>query len=149
MTNKTDVSSKFKKFMSDDIMLKIVSLIIAVFLWFIVMNTINPTEVRNYPASIVFENASVLKEQGLTMVNEGDFEDTKINLRVEATRPALDELSKNNYKNNITAQVDLSKVELDDDLLSRHYRQLYILIPMMCLATILLMLKLKLIELTA
>ena len=48
MTNKTDVSSKFKKFMSDDIMLKIVSLIIAVFLWFIVMNTINPTEVRNY-----------------------------------------------------------------------------------------------------
>lgn len=115
MTNKTDVSSKFKKFMSDDIMLKIVSLIIAVFLWFIVMNTINPTEVRNYPASIVFENASVLKEQGLTMVNEGDFEDTKINLRVEATRPALDELSKNNYKNNITAQVDLSKVELDDD----------------------------------
>ena len=41
------------------------------------MNTINPTEVRNYPASIVFENASVLKEQGLTMVNEGDFEDTK------------------------------------------------------------------------
>ena len=100
MTNKTDVSSKFKKFMSDDIMLKIVSLIIAVFLWFIVMNTINPTEVRNYPASIVFENASVLKEQGLTMVNEGDFEDTKINLRVEATRPALDELSKNNYKNN-------------------------------------------------
>ena len=115
MTNKTDVSSKFKKFMSDDIMLKIVSLIIAVFLWFIVMNTINPTEVRNYPASIVFENASVLKEQGLTMVNEGDFEDTKINLRVEATRPALDELSKNNYKNNITAQVDLSKIELDDD----------------------------------
>lgn len=49
------------------------------------------------------------------MVNEGDFEDTKINLRVEATRPALDELSKNNYKNNITAQVDLSKIELDDD----------------------------------
>ena len=59
-----------KKFMSDDIMLKIVSLIIAVFLWFIVMNTINPTEVRNYPASIVFEMTSVLKEQGLTMVNE-------------------------------------------------------------------------------
>mgnify|MGYP000447144339 CR=1 FL=1 len=81
MTNKTDVSSKFKKFMSDDIMLKIVSLIIAVFLWFIVMNTINPTEVRNYHASIVFENASVLKEQGLTMVNEGDLK-IQNNLRV-------------------------------------------------------------------
>lgn len=82
MTNKTDVSSKFKKFMSDDIMLKIVSLIIAVFLWFIVMNTINPTEVRNYPASIVFENASVLKEQGLTMVNDGDLKIQKLTLEL-------------------------------------------------------------------
>ncbi len=115
MKNKTGVSSKFKKIWSDDIMLKLVSLVIAVFLWFIVMNTINPTEVRNYPASIVFENASALKEQGLTMVNQDDFKDTKINLRVEATRPALDELSKSNYKNSITAQVDLSKIEFSDD----------------------------------
>lgn len=114
MTNKNPVSSKLKKFLSEDIMLKIISGIIAVFLWFIVMNTINPTEVRNYPASIVFENTAALKEQGLTMVNEGDFTDTKINLRVEATRPALDELSKNNYKNSIMAQVDLSKIQLDE-----------------------------------
>lgn len=92
------------------------------------------------------------------MVNEGDFEDTKINLRVEATRPALDELSKNNYKNNITAQVDLSKIELDDDqtypvkvqvpVKPSLFVKLYILIPMMCLAIIQHMLKLKLIELT-
>ena len=60
------------------------------------------------------------------MVNEGDFEDTKINLRVEATRPALDELSKNNYKNNQEVIIEKLKSELkefsnkdnyDDDIL--------------------------------
>ena len=49
-----------KNFFTKDIGLKIFSLIMATFMWFLVMNTINPTETRAYNANITFENMMLL-----------------------------------------------------------------------------------------
>lgn len=118
-TNNTNSSHHFlrgiKNFFSHELLWKIFSLIIAVFMWFLVMNTINPTEVKTFTAPITFENMDALTEKGYIVSNMQDFESYTVSLRVEATRPALDELSKAENKNTIKAKIDLSKIEIDQN----------------------------------
>ena len=82
-------------------------------MWFIVMNIINPTEIKNFTAPVTFENMDILNENGFVVSNLTDFEDLSISIKVEGTRPALDELSKTENKNNIKAKIDLSKIEIN------------------------------------
>lgn len=107
------LSGHIKDFFSKDLAWKIFSLFIAIIMWFIVMNMSNPIEIKTFPASIKFENESVIKNNGYVITNLQSFKDFKINVKVSATRPALDELSRN--KANISATVDLSKIDLKSD----------------------------------
>ncbi len=104
-----------RNFFSRNLLWKLFSLCVAVFLWFIVMNTINPTEVKTFQASVSLENMSSLTEQGYMISNLKDIEDYSVTIRVEATRPALDELSKSENRNNIRARIDLSRIEINEN----------------------------------
>lgn len=104
-----------KNFFSEEPLWKLFSLAAAVFMWFIVMNIINPTEVKNFQAGVTLENMSSLTEQGYMVSNLEEIEKYSISVKVEATRPALDELSKSENKNNIRARVDLSKIEINEN----------------------------------
>ena len=104
-----------KNFFSRDLLWKIFSLVIAVFMWFLVMNTINPTEIKTFTAPITFENMEALTEKGYIVSNIQDFDSATVTIKVEASRPALDALSKTENKNSIKAKIDLSKIEIDQN----------------------------------
>lgn len=104
-----------KNFFSRDLLWKIFSLVIAVFMWFLVMNTINPTEIKTFTAPITFENMEALTEKGYIVSNIQDFDSATVTIKVEASRPALDALSKAENKNSIKAKIDLSKIEIDQN----------------------------------
>ncbi len=102
-----------KNFVSQDPMWKLFSIIVAVVLWFVVMNTINPTEIKTFTAAISLENIDELHEKGFVVSNLKSFKDLTVSVKVEGTRPALDELSKTENKSNIRAKIDLSKLDIN------------------------------------
>lgn len=102
-----------KGFFTKDIILKVFSLIAAIALWFVVMNTLNPTEVKTFTADLTFINESVLTEgdsSGVIITNKAELEKNKVTIKVRGTRPALDELSKPKNKAEIKAYVDLKQL---------------------------------------
>ncbi|MDO4300018.1 MAG: CdaR family protein [Clostridia bacterium] len=103
-----------RNFFSQEPLWKLFSLVAAVLMWFIVMNTINPTEVKTFTASVTFENMEALTDKGYIVSNFPDIENFSVSIKVEGTRPALDELSKSENKNKIKAKIDLSKLDINE-----------------------------------
>ena len=91
-----------------DIGWKLLSLAIAVALWFMVINTENPLETRSYTASVQIQNEESLFERGYVVVNEDEINSTRVTVRMRGQRLALDTLSQSNTK--VQAIVDLSNV---------------------------------------
>ena len=91
-----------------DIGWKLLSLAIAVALWFMVINTENPFETRSYTASVQIQNEESLFERGYVVVNEDEINSTRVMVRLRGQRLALDTLSQSNTK--VQAIVDLSNV---------------------------------------
>lgn len=88
-----------------DIPAKIVTLIIAIFLWSYVMSSTNPireTEYRNI--NVYFTNASELDRQGLVIMEP---DQVKVNVRLTGKKSDIDKFSKYGT-GSIFAQVDLS-----------------------------------------
>lgn len=103
---------KIKEIIMKDIGWKLLSVAIAVGLWFMVINIENPIENRNYTTKITFENEEVLAEQGLVITNLDEIKDTNVTIKVRGERMALDRLSQ--YKSYIQATVDLKKATASD-----------------------------------
>ena len=93
------------KIKKSDIPAKIVTLMIAIFLWSYVMSDTNPvreTEIRNITVNYI--NASELDRQGLIIMGP---EEVKVNVRLTGKKADLDKFLKYRTEN-IFAQVDLS-----------------------------------------
>ena len=105
-----------KAFFAKDLLWKIFSIVVAVFLWFFVMNTLNPTETKTFSANITFTNESVLGDNNITILNEEEIKQTRVSIRVTGTRPALDELSKAENRSGITAYIDLKQLSTMGDV---------------------------------
>lgn len=99
-----------KGFFAKDLLWKVFSLVVAVALWFVVMNTLNPTEVKSFTADLTFINESVLTENEIVIINKKEIENTKVTIKVKGTRPALDELTKAKNKAEIKAYIDLKQL---------------------------------------
>lgn len=67
-----------------DIGWKLLSLAIAVALWFMVINTENPLETRSYTASVQIQNEESLFERGYVVVNEDEINSTRVMVRLRA-----------------------------------------------------------------
>ena len=100
---------KLREKIMKDIGWKLLSLIIAIALWFMVINIEHPVTTRIYTQTITMENIDALTQQGLTILNKGQLENMKVSAKIKAQRTALDRLTQ--YKNNIRAVVDFSKLE--------------------------------------
>lgn len=88
-----------------DIGWKLLSLVIAIGLWFMVINTENPLETRSYTANIQLQNEEALFERGYVVVNEDEITSTRVTVRLRGQRLALDTLSQSSTK--VQAVVDL------------------------------------------
>ena len=91
-----------------DIGWKLLSLIIAIGLWFMVINTENPVETRSYTAAIQLQNEEALTEMGYVVVNDDELSSTRVTVRLRGQRLALDALSQSSTR--VQAVVDLSDV---------------------------------------
>ena len=98
--------SRYK--ITKDIGWKLLSLAIAIGLWFTVINTENPLETRSYSATIQIQNQESLFERGYVVVNEDEISSTRITVRLRGQRLALDTLSQSSTK--VQAIVDLDNV---------------------------------------
>ena len=83
-----------KDFFSRNTGWKIASIVIAVFMWFVVMNTLNPAETKTFSVSISLLNEQSLAENGFALLNTADIMERRIEVKVKGTRAALDELSR-------------------------------------------------------
>ena len=91
-----------------DIGWKLLSLVIAIGLWFMVINTENPLETRSYTANIQLQNEEALFERGYVVVNDDEITSTRVTVRLRGQRLALDTLSQSSTK--VQAVVDLDNV---------------------------------------
>ena len=91
-----------------DIGWKLLSIMIAIGLWFMVINTENPVETRSYTAAIQLQNEEALTERGYVVVNDDELSSTRVTVRLRGQRLALDALSQSSTR--VQAVVDLSDV---------------------------------------
>lgn len=109
---KTYLKNWLKKLILHNTGWKILSLLIAIFLWFLVMNLLNPTEVKTYNVGLTLLNKDKLESNDFVILNEEELSHQKVEIKVKGSRTALDALNKKENRENIKANVDLSQFEL-------------------------------------
>ena len=88
---------------------KILSLIMAIGLWFVVINTQNPEETRTFTVNTQVVNYESVTDAGLTAVNLDEIKAGRVVVKVRGPRLTLDRLGTNP---GITAKIDMSKLDL-------------------------------------
>ena len=103
---------KLKEIAMKDFGWKLLSLVIAIALWFIVLNIQNPVETRNFSTDLTMNNLQLLEENGLVITNREELENTKISVRVRAQRLTLDRIYQN--RDDIEAYIDFGTLQLEE-----------------------------------
>lgn len=101
--------NKFKQVLMKDFGWKLLSLAIAICLWFIVINIEDPVETRNFSVTLEILNDATITDRGQIISNYDEIYGQKINIRVRGQRIALDRLYQN--RDEIRAYIDLSTVD--------------------------------------
>gem|GEM_PF-440677 len=100
-----------KSFFSKNAGWKIGSIILAIVLWFFVMNTLNPAETKSFSVPITLVNENVLTSNGYAVLNTDELVNTRVEVRVRATRTALDNLPRQNDNGAVQATIDFSQFD--------------------------------------
>ncbi len=111
------ITNYLKGFFSQNLGLKLFAFVFAFGMWFMVMNTLNPAEIKTFNVKLTVNGASALSENDLVCTNLDEIKEQTVAIKIQATRPDLAALSSNKEK--ITAAIDLSKfASLAEDELS-------------------------------
>lgn len=95
-----------KNLLTKDIGWKLLSFGLALGLWFVVINTQNPIETRNYSIYPQIENEKILEENGLVATNLAELSNMRITVKIRGERISLDRLSKD--QGSLKATINLS-----------------------------------------
>ena len=102
--------SKFKEMLTKDAGWKLLSVFIAICLWFVVINIENPVEYRVFTANVDIVNISYAEEAGKTITNAQEIENMKISVRLRGKRIVLDKIQQNR---SFSAYIDISAIDMD------------------------------------
>lgn len=100
-----------KSFFSKNTGWKIGSILLAIILWFFVMNTLNPSETKSYTVPITLINETALAANGYAVLNTEELVNTRVEIRVRATRTALDHLPRQNENDAVQAAIDFAQFD--------------------------------------
>ena len=100
-----------KSFFSKNTGWKIGSIILAIVLWFFVMNTLNPSETKSFSVPITLINENLLTDNGYAVLNTEELVNTRVEIRVRATRAALDNLPRQNENGAVQAAIDFAQFD--------------------------------------
>lgn len=103
--------SKFRELLTKDAGWKLLSVFIAVCLWFVVINMENPVEYRVFTANIDIVNISAAEEAGMTITNAKEIENTKVSVRLMGKRIVLDKIQQNR---SFSAYIDVSSIDMEN-----------------------------------
>ncbi len=101
---------RIKYFFTNNLYWKALSVLMAVVLWFVVMNMNNPTEIKTFSLSISFLNEDRLEENNIAILNIDELKSQKAEIKIRGTRTTLDEISKKVNKDNIKITLDLEQL---------------------------------------
>lgn len=101
---------KIKNFFTTNLYWKALSVLLAIGLWFVVMNINNPTEIKTFTLSINVLNEEKLTQNQLVVLNLNDIKNQKAEIKIKGTRTTLDEISKKYNKENIKISLDLEQL---------------------------------------
>ena len=104
------MKDKLIKFLTNNIGLKILALLLAVILWTVVVSVDNPMEKRNFTATITLENQDALSAQG-KYVSVAD-SSLSVSFKVRAKRSIMDRLSNSDF----VATADLAYIDEDGNV---------------------------------
>lgn len=99
---------RMKNMLTRNLPWKAFSVIIASFLWFLVININNPTEIKTFNIRINAQNEDILYDNDLVVLNLDELKNTRISTQINATRPTLAEISSKLDTQNVNFTVDLS-----------------------------------------
>ena len=101
---------RIKYFFTNNLYWKALSVLMAVVLWFVVMNINNPTEIKTFSLNISLLNEDKLKENNIAILNIDEIKSQKAEIKIRGTRTTLDEISKKANKDNIKLTLDLEQL---------------------------------------
>lgn len=93
---------------------KLLSVVIATTMWFMVISINQPIDTRSYSTTLQLVGEETLTARGLTVANREELTNTKVSIKVKAQRTALDRLSQR-QADLISASVDLSELSYAED----------------------------------
>jgi|GEM_PF-293348 len=100
--------NRLGKLFIKDIGWKILSVLIALGLWFVVINTQNPAESRVFSSGIEIMGEDVITNAGKSIINANEIENTRVTFRVKGKRISLDRLQQGKA---LTAYIDFSNID--------------------------------------
>lgn len=109
---------KLKKFFTENILWKILSIIMATLLWFVVMNINNPTEIKTFYLPINTSNLEQLYDNNKAVLNLEEVKQRKVEIKLKATRPVLDEVTKMLSKSEVKAYLDINSILNSGEILN-------------------------------
>ncbi len=102
---------RIKKFFTKDPGYKLLSIAIAIVLWFIVINIENPIETRKYTVDISIQNPSYLEDNGIVVMNMEELDSKSVTVSVKGERAYLDRLNTSGNKIEATANFRNASVD--------------------------------------
>lgn len=87
---------KLTKLITNNLILKLAALLFAVILWLVVVNVDDPTQSRNFTATVTVENAGYMADQGKYF--EIPEEELTVTFKVSAVRSIMRNLSNSDFK---------------------------------------------------
>ncbi len=101
---------RIKYFFTNNLYWKALSVLMAIVIWFVVMNINNPTEIKTFTLNISLLNEDKLEENNLAILNIDELKSQKAEIKIRGTRTTLDELNKRYNKENIKLTLDLEQI---------------------------------------
>lgn len=80
---------KLKTLLFNNAGLKIISLIVAIFLWIVSMNINNPEMTQTFIIPVTLKNINHVTDSGMIILNETELTKTQVSVRIKATRNDL------------------------------------------------------------
>jgi len=84
---------KFLSFFYTDIQWKLISLVLAIVIWFVAMNWHDPSENNSFSNPLQLNNLQVLERDGIVLLNYDELRDTMINIGIRGYRSAFRDLT--------------------------------------------------------
>ncbi|MBR1443884.1 MAG: hypothetical protein IJ583_10185 [Firmicutes bacterium] len=121
------VKEILEKYILNNLGWKIFSFVLAVIMWYIVMNIINPTETKVFTTTVILKDEQKLIENGFAILNKNELENIAVEIKARGSRPALDELT--NRSGDIVAFIDADDINMEPTSENKYVAKIDITLP--------------------